>query len=249
MCTTPPVRPGRSPEFTARPQASPDYRLLAPDDPIAAALPGSRYGPIPRTLIREHAPAFAPDLTLTEVYASCWATRERAWFFGVHREPEHDVASGGKLGGRKRRSENRKKPAAPRRLDGTANPLHDFRLQSDLVLNARSSRHWLRFFSYFVHGEEGPFLIVDDPQRVAEHVDRPANHRAVAALTKHLQPLTRVRTRARRFAERYVYDATLLYHTSLFRSRFAVSPDGEVEMVSDDVLVKKTGLRVRRPLR
>lgn len=220
----PPVRPGRAPEFTARPQASPDYHPLDEEDPVRAALSGRRRRGLRRTVARDHAPAFDPELRLTEVYDSGWSLRRRAWFLGVDEDGD------------------------PRRLNGTSPPLHDFRNHRKLKLNPRTAPHWLRFFCYFVHGDEGPFLITEDLRRLAGHTGRPENHRSVAALAEHLQPVARVRTRARRFAGRFVYDAPVHYDTALFRSRFAVSPDGEIEMITDDVLVKRTGLRVRRPL-
>lgn len=225
MPTLPPlslVRPGRAPEFTVHPTSAPPYHPLDHDDPLLVALGGRRTQR--HTFARTHAPAFDPSHTLTEVYDSRWPLRERAWFLGVDKDGD------------------------PRRLDSTSRPLHDFFTHTELHLTARTARHWLRFFCYFVHGEDGPFLIADDPLRLADHAGLPEHHRRIAAVTKHLQPITRVRTRSKAYVGRYVYDTTVHYHTTLFRSRFAVSIDGQIDMISDDVKLENTGLRISRPL-
>ena len=47
-------------------------------------------------------------------------------------------------------------------LDGTSAPIHEANEAGPVKVTEENALDYLRFFCYFVHGDEGPFLIVED---------------------------------------------------------------------------------------
>ena len=47
-------------------------------------------------------------------------------------------------------------------LDGSSAPIHDANEADPIKVTDATALDYLRFFCYFVHGDEGPFLIVED---------------------------------------------------------------------------------------
>ncbi|HZF28525.1 MAG TPA: pentapeptide repeat-containing protein, partial [Gammaproteobacteria bacterium] len=107
------------------------------------------------------------------------------------------------------------------RLDGTSLPIHEANEAAPLKLRDQDVLDYLRFFCYFVHGENGPFYIVED---VGDPLVRPA----LAARTLPAKIETRGAD------GRWVCKAHVWYGTALFKAEFAVDPSGTVEMLDDE---------------
>jgi len=129
------------------------------------------------------------------------------------------------------------------RLDGTSPPIHMTNAEAPIKVTEDNVLDYLRFFCFFVRGEEGPFLIsetsdtyglpkdMDDTTRKAvEGVMRPASYEG------------------KNGDGHYLCDAIVFYSNALFLSNFAVQPSGMIEMMEDDPLVTDLPVRVDCPV-
>jgi len=129
------------------------------------------------------------------------------------------------------------------RLDGTSPPIHMTNAEAPIKVTEDNVLDYLRFFCFFVRGEEGPFLIsetmdsygmpsdIDDTTRRAiEGVLRPASYEGKNA------------------DGHFLCDAIVFYSNALFLSNFAVQPSGMIEMMEDDPLVTDLTTRVDCPV-
>jgi ATP-dependent Zn protease len=93
-------------------------------------------------------------------------------------------------------------------LNGDSAPIHDTNDAESLQLSDGTVEAYLRFFLYFVRGEAGAFVLVEDeaPLRAGPKDDR----------------------------GRWTFEGSVAYDGGLFRATFAVEPDGLVEMVDDE---------------
>lgn len=124
------------------------------------------------------------------------------------------------------------------RLDGASAPIHEVNALAPLNLNAGNVLDYLRFFCFFVHGDEGPFYLLesaDHPmldfamnetaQRVFEAAARPASIEGVAE------------------AGGFICEAVQFYANALWTARLEVQLDGVIEMIDDEPIA--SGLPVR----
>ena len=129
------------------------------------------------------------------------------------------------------------------RLDGTSPPIHMINAEAPIKVTEDNVLDYLRFFCFFVRGEEGPFLIsetmdsfgmpqtMDDTSRKAiEGVLRPASYEGKNA------------------EGHFLCDAIVFYSNALFLSNFAIQPSGMIEMMEDDPLVTDLPVRVEQPV-
>ena len=102
---------------------------------------------------------------------------------------------------------------------------------------------YLRFFCYFVRGEEGPFLI-------AEEADNPAMPQNVdAATAKAIEAVLREATyEGKDENDFWICDAVVFYDDALFQAKFAVQPSGMIEMLEDHDLAENLGVKIDSPV-
>jgi ankyrin repeat protein len=113
------------------------------------------------------------------------------------------------------------------RLNGTSPPIHEVNKKLPIVLNKHTILDYLRFFCFFVRGDEGPFYIVDsvnDPLLPDDPVVQ-------KVLANTIRPAT--------FAGcdqqgRYRCNAIIFYSNALFVAHFAIQPSGMLDMLSDE---------------
>lgn len=116
------------------------------------------------------------------------------------------------------------------RLDGTSPPIHRFNRTHDLRWSSANAANYLWFFTYFVRGEEGPFLIVTSKHsgNLPHPFDmKSADRRAVEAAAK---PISCTRGTSK-FA--YECSANLIYSDHVFRARFGLERSGMITMIDD----------------
>ncbi len=129
------------------------------------------------------------------------------------------------------------------RLNGTSPPIHEVNAQAPIKINEANILEYLRFFCFFVRGEEGPFLIAEsmddddmpknlDPQTrvVIEGVVRPATYEG------------------KNEKGEYMCDGVVFYSNALFLANFAVQPGGMIEMLNDEPVAGDLNVRVDAPV-
>lgn len=129
------------------------------------------------------------------------------------------------------------------RLNGTSPPIHEINAKAPIKITEANVLEYLRFFCFFVRGEEGPFLIaesMEDPYM--PHTDDPKT-RAVMEGT----------VRAASYEGRneqgyYMCDAVVYYSNALFIATFAVQPGGMIEMLNDDPIAADLPVKVDAPV-
>ena len=115
------------------------------------------------------------------------------------------------------------------RLNGTSPPLHEVNAKAPLRLNAENVLDYLRFFCFFVQGEEGPFYVVesaDDPW-IPQMARTPA-------VVKGLEAVTAAELKDADDQGRFRCSAVIYYSNAIFKAEMQVAPSGMIEMLSDD---------------
>lgn len=129
------------------------------------------------------------------------------------------------------------------RLDGTSPPIHQTNADAPVRINDDNVLDYLRFFCYFVRGEDGPFL-------VAESMDTHGMPRDMDDTTRRaIEGTIRPASYEGKNAEgHWLCDAIVFYSNALFMSNFAVQPTGMIEMTDDDPLAQDLPVRVNCPI-
>lgn len=129
------------------------------------------------------------------------------------------------------------------RLDGTSPPIHMVNAEAPIKITDDNVLDYMRFFCYFVRGEEGPFLI-------AEHADDPALPQNVDEKTQRVIEgvLREASYEGRDENDFWLCDAVVFYDESLFLAKFAIQPSGMIEMLEDHDLAENLGVRIDSPV-
>jgi ankyrin repeat protein len=125
------------------------------------------------------------------------------------------------------------------RLNGTSPPIHEVNATAPLKLNEANVRSYLRFFCFFVRGEEGPFYI-------AETMDDPLIPKATDDKTRKVLEGTVRPVSFEGYNEKghFLLEGTVLYSNAMFIVHFAVQPAGMIEMLDDDPVAADMPLRL-----
>lgn len=129
------------------------------------------------------------------------------------------------------------------RLNGTSPPIHEVNAKAPIKVNEQNVLEYLRFFCYFVRGEEGPFYIaetMDDPNMPTEMDD---TTRSVVEGT--VRPAT---FEGMNDQGHFLCDAVVFYSNALFIANFAVQPTGMIEMLDDEPIAADLPTRVEQPV-
>jgi hypothetical protein len=115
-------------------------------------------------------------------------------------------------------------------LDGKARGILGHNMLHHLEIGTDAQRiSYLRFFCFFVRGEEGPFEIHEDAACLA--TAGPDAQEARARLASIVRP---IRPHGSPSDEHFEYDASVHYGGNLFDARFRIHASGSIEMVHDD---------------
>lgn len=120
-----------------------------------------------------------------------------------------------------------------RHLDGSSAPIHDANQLGAVSITAENAAGYMEFFCFFVHGDEGPFFVVergdhpvfDTTRLTAEQADQ------IAGFVKPARYLGTTESGIHEIS------ATILYGNALFDARFAVTGIGMIEMIDDEPLM------------
>lgn len=128
-------------------------------------------------------------------------------------------------------------------LDGTSAPIHDANEAGPIKVTDDNVLDYLRFFCFFVHGDEGPFLILED-------IDDPAlDHSRLDDATRKIieGALLPASYEGKDDKGQFVAAALVLYGDALFSARFALTEDGMIEMTDDDPIAGDLPVKPFRP--
>jgi len=128
-------------------------------------------------------------------------------------------------------------------LDGSSAPIHDANEAGPVSISWNTVLSYLDFFCFFVHGEEGPFFIV-------ESIDHPAldtasmNEETKKTIENAIQPAT---CKLASEAGTFEAAATILYGNALFSASFAITNTGMIEMIDDEPIAADLPVRKIKP--
>lgn len=128
-------------------------------------------------------------------------------------------------------------------LDGSSAPIHDANEADPIKVNDANALDYLRFFCYFVHGDEGPFLIVEDINHPAiDQGKLEANMRKV--IEDAIRPAA---FEGRTDAGALETSAMVLYGNALFSARFSMTENGMIEMIDDEPVAADLPVKKIKP--
>lgn len=115
------------------------------------------------------------------------------------------------------------------RLRGGSIPIHEVNTSAPLRLTAENVLEYLKFFCFFVRGDEGPFYLLErgDHPILTFEIDE-ATQDTFDALA---QP---PRYEGQNENDDFLCSAVVFYGAAIFEASFAVQPSGMVEMLDDD---------------
>jgi len=129
------------------------------------------------------------------------------------------------------------------RLNGTSPPIHEVNRSAPIRLDESNILDYLRFFCFFVRGEQGPFHIAEslaDPI-LPQQLDRPT----LKVLKNTIRPAAFNGVDETDF---FHCDAVVFYGHQLYDARFTIQPTGMIEMDEDAPVVDDLPVRVRAPI-
>ncbi len=128
-------------------------------------------------------------------------------------------------------------------LDGSSAPIHDANEADPIAINELNALEYLRFFCYFVHGDEGPFLIV-------ESINHPAldQSKLDASTRKVIEDALRPAAFEGKTDENaFETSAMVLYGNALFAARFSMTVNGMIEMIDDEPIAADLPVKKIKP--
>ena len=129
------------------------------------------------------------------------------------------------------------------RLNGTSPPIHEVNAKAPIKISEANVLEYLRFFCFFVRGEEGPFLIAES----MADADMPKNMdpQTRSVIEGTIRPATYEGRNEQGF---YLCDAVVFYSNALFIANFAVQPTGMIEMLDDEPIAADLPIKVEAPI-
>jgi ankyrin repeat protein len=117
-------------------------------------------------------------------------------------------------------------------LDGKSTPLHRASCHVPVTMDTEDDAAlFLRLFCGYLTGDDGTFVTVDSFEALSMPDERA--RLAWRAIEPHMTPVCCTH----HDAEGFYFDATVLYATRLFKTKLRVSHSGDVEMISDEMIV------------
>ena len=129
------------------------------------------------------------------------------------------------------------------RLNGTSPPIHEVNAKAPIRVTEQNVLDYLRFFCFFVRGEEGPFLIAESMQDpYIPQTDDPKTKAVIEGTVRAAS------YEGRNEQGYFMCDAVVYYANALFIATFAVQPGGMIEMLNDEPIAADLPVRVDAPV-
>lgn len=128
-------------------------------------------------------------------------------------------------------------PTGATALRGSAMPIHMLNMLQKQSLDTDDKRlDYLRFFCTFVHGEGGPFVLVDPGTKLDASAD------TLKQLEAELKPPRSLEAGMRSAEQVHTYQALVHYSDVIFVADFGIYSDGRVVMENDRPIADKIRL-------
>jgi hypothetical protein len=128
------------------------------------------------------------------------------------------------------------------RLDGTSPPIHQMNADAHIELNESNILDYVKFFCFFVRGEEGPFLVSETMETYGLPEMDETTKKAVSGVLRDAT------YEGKDDDGHYLCDAIVFYSNALFLSNFRIQQSGMIEMLEDDPLIQNLDVRVDMPV-
>lgn len=128
-------------------------------------------------------------------------------------------------------------------LNGTSPPIHEVNAKAPVKITDDNVLEYLKFFCFFVRGEDGPFLIaetLDDP-----YIPKQVDERTKSVIEGTIRAASYDGKNEQGF---FMCDAVVFYSNALFIANFAVQPGGMIEMVDDEPIAADLSVKVNAPV-
>jgi formylglycine-generating enzyme len=133
------------------------------------------------------------------------------------------------------------------RLNGTSPPIHEVNAKTPIQLDESNVLAYLKFFCFFVRGEEGPFYLLESADDPAIGPD--THGTALSVLQDAAREATFSATGDGEDGYvGYLCDGVVWYGEQLFHANFVVQPNGMIEMLNDESIAGDLGSRPQAPL-
>lgn len=129
------------------------------------------------------------------------------------------------------------------RLNGSSPPIHEVNAKAPVRITEENVLEYLRFFCFFVRGEEGPFLVAEDIND--PYLPKNADEKTLKVIQNTIHPATYEGKNAQ---GHFLCDAVVFYSNALFLANFAVQPGGMIEMTDDEPVAADLTSRVDAPI-
>ena len=129
------------------------------------------------------------------------------------------------------------------RLNGSSPPIHEINSLSSLNLDQKYVLDYLRFFCFFVHGEFGPFYVLEsmDDGALSQQLDE----KSKAHYNSLLFPAECLATDEE---GHFKCKAVICYSDAIFSADFEVKSSGLIEMLDDDMIDNDTPFFIDAPI-
>ncbi len=129
------------------------------------------------------------------------------------------------------------------RLNGTSPPIHEVNAKHPITLNENSVLDYVRFFGFFVRGEEGPFYVIEsknDPCLATS-----LSGVALTVLAGAVRPLT---FEGYNKEGEFMVSSCIAYSNALFIAHYTVQKTGMVNMNDDDPIAADLPILINAPI-
>ncbi|MEM7618557.1 MAG: hypothetical protein AAF244_04135 [Pseudomonadota bacterium] len=128
-------------------------------------------------------------------------------------------------------------------LNGTSPPIHEVNAKAPIKITDDNVLDYLRFFCFFVRGEEGPFLIAESMEDTYVPKQLDDKTRMVIEGTVREASFESTDDKGNRMCDAVVY-----YSNALFIANFSVQPGGMIEMLDDEPIAADLPVKIDAPV-
>lgn len=129
------------------------------------------------------------------------------------------------------------------RLNGTSPPIHEVNSKAPVKINQDNVLEYLKFFCFFVRGDEGPFYISEDMNDANMPKDMDATTRSVIEGTIRPSSFEGMSEQGH-----FLCDAVVFYSNALFIANFSIQKNGMIEMLRDEPIAGELSSKVDCPI-
>ena len=134
-------------------------------------------------------------------------------------------------------------PTALYRLNGTSPPIHEVNAKAPIRLDESNVLAYMRFFCFFVRGDEGPFYVLETPDDPL--IPRDVDPKVAALLKDTVRPAT---FEHREEDGKYFCRAVVWYSNAIFIADMSVHGSGMVDMLDDEPVAGELPTRIDAPI-